>query len=383
MRVLQLIDSLAPAGAERSLVALAPHLLARGVDLHVAVLVEREGDLRPQLAEADVPVRSMASPGAGRRAWYARTARLVAQLRPDVVHTTVFEADLAGRLAAARHRVPCVSSLVNTAYGREESTGLRRSRVLLAQAADIATGRLVTRWHAVTRHVAEVMGRRLRIPADGIEVIPRGRDPEVLGRRTQERRRGTRERLGLADDVPVVLAVGRLERQKGLDVLLRALPPLLTERPTLRLLVAGRDGAASADLAALRESLGLTETVTFLGMRDDVADLMVAADVLAFPSRWEGAAGTLLEAMALELPVVTSDLPTLRETVDERIALLVPPQDTDRLTGALADVLDDRSPAADRATVARARFEADFTVAAAADRTVDLYRRVAATGRRR
>lgn len=379
MRVLQVIDSLAPSGAERSLASLAPHLAAEGVDLHVAYLVER-GGLRANLEEAGIPVHSLAGDGQDRRRWLAGTADLIRHLQPAVVHTTLFEADLAGRRAAARMRVPCVSSLVNTAYGRTETSrdGLRWHRVRAAQLADAVTARSVARFHAVTRHIATVMGRRLRIPARKIEVIPRGRDPELLGRRSAERRAAVRGGLGLAPDAPVVLAVGRQEQQKAFDVLLTALAAVRARVPAT-LLVAGREGRATPALQELVSELGLADAVTFLGRREDVPDLMAAADVLAFPSLWEGAAGTLLEAMALECPIVASRLPTVLETADESVAELVAPGNADDLARGLVSALSDRTLAERRTAAGRKRFEDEYTIQVSARRTAALYAQLAPT----
>jgi glycosyltransferase involved in cell wall biosynthesis len=377
VRVIQLVESLARAGAEQSLVAMAPWLVDEGIDLHVGYLIERDG-LRSELEAAGVPVHSLDAGVRSRRAYLRQTRELIARLGADVVHTTIFEADLAGRVAAAMARVPSVSSLVNTAYGRTESRGLPPVRVRAAQLADIGTATLVTRFHAVTPYVADVMSRRLLIPRRKIEVIPRGRDPERLGRRTPARRVAVRKGLGLDDRSPVLLAVGRLTAQKGIDVLLEALPAVATREPDVRVLVAGRDGGAGAQLAEQAARLGLDQRVDFLGVRDDVADLMAAADAFVLPSRWEGAAGTVLEAMALECPVVCSALPTLAETVDETTARLVRPQDPGALAAALGDVLADDRAASARARAARSRFVDRFTIRAAARSTADLYRRVAA-----
>lgn len=381
LRVLQLIDSLARAGAEQSLAALAPHLVREGIDVHVAYLIERDG-LRPDIEKAGIPVHSLAEGRPRRTDWRYRTVRLLDDLQPAVVHTTLFEADLAGRRAAARLGTPCVSSFVNTAYGRTESSrdGLSRLRVLGAQAADAFTARRVARFHAVTHHVATVMGRRLRIPPEKIDVIPRGRDGALLGRRSPERRRTVRHRLGISEETPLVLAVGRQEPQKGFDLLLRALPAVRHELPEVQVLVAGRAGRASESLAEIAMANDLSDTVHFLGMRDDVADLMAAADVLAFPSLWEGAAGTLQEAMALECPIVTSGLPTILETVDPSTAEVVAPGRSDELAYALINVLQDPVSAAGRALAARERFERDFTIEVSARRMADLYFRTAAAG---
>lgn len=378
LRVLQLIDSLARAGAEQSLTALAPHLVSEGIELHVAYLIERDG-LRPDLEKAGIPVHSLAGAGRDRRQWLARSVALVADLQPAVVHTTLFESDLAGRRAARRLHVPCISSFVNTAYGRTESSRdqVNRLRLRAAQLADAATALSVTRFHAVTQHVATVMGPRLLIPARKIEVIPRGRDAALLGRRTADRRAVARGRLGVDVEAPVILAIGRQEPQKGFDVLLRALPEVLRKIPEIRVFVAGREGRATELLGSLVTELRLTDAVTFLGQRDDVPDLLAASDVLAFPSLWEGAAGTLQEAMALECPIVTSELPTILETVDESIAGLVPPGDAAALARGLISALRNQQVSTRRVEVGRRRFEREFTIDVCAHRMADLYFRTA------
>jgi glycosyltransferase involved in cell wall biosynthesis len=379
LRVVQVIDSLdRPGGAEQSLAQLAPRLVDEGIDLHVAYLLERDG-FQEDLLKAGVGVHSLAGDTANRRYWRDRAVDLIRTLRPAVVHTTLFEADLAGRRAAARTRVPCISSLVNTAYGPTESRrdGLSKVRMRAAQAADIITARRVSRFHAITEHVATVMSRRLLIPRSKIDVIRRGRDPELLGRRSAARRGTARRRLELEPETPLILAVGRQEPQKGFDVLLEALLRVRSLFPTVRVIVAGREGRASPALARLMSIHELAGTVRFLGARDDVADLMAAADVLAFTSLWEGAAGTLLEAMALECPIVASRLPPILEALDESTAELVTPGDAEDLARGLASVLSNPDEAAGRVQRALARFDEEFTIEHSARRTADLYWRVA------
>jgi glycosyltransferase involved in cell wall biosynthesis len=372
MRVLQVIDSLASGGAETSLAEMAAPLVALGVDLHVAYLVDRT-DVADRLYLAGATLWPLTSAG-GRLGRVKAVRRLVMSIRPDVVHTTLFEADLAGRAGARLAGVPVVSSLVNEMYGqRQIDAGLNPIKLRLAHLLDWATSKLVISFHAISNDVAHSMGRRLRISADRITVIPRGRDLDRLGRWTEERRRAVRSAIGLSDETPVVLAVAREEPQKGLDTLLRAIALLARDGVEVRLLIAGRRGAASDELDQLTAELDIHPFVSRLGRRDDIADLMVGADALAFPSRWEGMGGTLIEALALECPIVCSDLPVLRETVRRpEFATFVPVDDAPQLAAALSLALSHRR---DREVGAAARLVAEhnYAVANVARSMISLY----------
>ena len=376
MRILYLIDSLGPGGAERSLAAMAPAYVRRGVQLDVAFLIDRPG-VHDDLEAAGARLFPLSGPG-GRAGWAWRAERLIATRRPDLVHTTLFEADVAGRIGASLARVPVVSSLVNVAYGDDHaaSPGMRRWKVQGAHLVDAATARRVVRFHANTRYVADVMASRLHVPRERLEVIPRGRDPERLGRRDPGRRARVRAALGVAEEASLLVAVARQEHQKGLDALLEALPGVLGRTRGVRLVVAGRDGNQTPLLRATVRRLGLEGTVAFLGPRDDVADLLGAADTVVIPSRWEGLSNVLIEAMALEAPVVASDLPTLEDAVtDGDTAILVPPADPVRLAAAIVATLADPAAARARAERARERFLERFTIDRVADQMLAFYDR--------
>ena len=372
MRVLYIIDSLAPAGAERSLVSMAPHYVKRGVDLDVAFVVQRDG-LEHELRTAGVAVHSLAGTG-GAVGAINRARALIGSSRPNLVHTTLFAANQIGRVAARLRRTPVVSSLVNTPFGAAQldDPHLRPWRTRSALAVDIATSRLVRRFHAVSEEVATTMSARLHVPRDRIDVVPRGRDSARLGERSPDRRRRARVALGIGDHTKVLLAVARHEYQKGLDVLVAAVDELCRDHGDLLLLVAGRSGAQTSELREQTARYGLEGSVRFLGTHDDVPALLCAADVFVFPSRWEGSPGAVIEAMALETPIVASDIPSVREVVaDARGARLVPVEDHRALARAIAQVLD--SP--DATDELRARFLSALTVEKSVDRMMAFYER--------
>jgi glycosyltransferase involved in cell wall biosynthesis len=375
LRVLYVIDSLQGGGAERSLAALAPRYAPHGAELEVAYLRPGSG-VQPELERAGIRVFDL-SGSRGRIGSVDRCVHLIRARRPELVHTTLFEADVAGRLAGTIARVPVVSSLVNVSYSPAQlkDPNLRPWKVRGAQLADALSARRVARFHAITNHVADEMGRRLRIPRSRIDIVPRGRDGAALGRRTRERRARARASLGVAPRTPLVLAAARHEYQKGLDVLLAALPAVLEAQPKARLFVAGREGNRTRELTAIVERLGLAESVTFLGFRRDVEDLLCAADVFVLPSRWEGLGSVLIEAMALRAPIVATDLGPVRETVGDRTARIVPVEAPAELASAIVATLGDAAARAEMADQGYARFEGHYTIDRVAEGMMAFYRR--------
>jgi glycosyltransferase involved in cell wall biosynthesis len=169
--------------------------------------------------------------------------------------------------------------------------------------------------------------------------------------------------------------------KKAPDTLVEAYAEVVGELPDAKLALAGRDGVQTSQLRAAVQRLGLGRAVRFLGARDDVPELLCGADLFVLPSRWEGLPGAVLEAMALEAPVVASDLPMVREAVTDGVtARLVPVDRPAALAAAILEVLADPDAAAARAARARADFLERFTVERAADGMVALYRRALSSG---
>ncbi len=381
MNVLYLITSLGSSGgSERGLVAMAAPLVARGIKLQVAYLREKTPSLAGQLAEAGIELVSLAG-GSGPPGRVQRATRLVRERRPDVLHTTLTEANLVGRAAGGLTGTPVVSTLVTVSYGPEQRSapGARPAQDRLVQVLDVASARRVARFHAVTRWVADVMAPRLRVARDRIDVVPRGRDPNLLGRRSLDRRTRVRRELGVGQETPLLLTAARHEHAKGLDVLVEAMPMLRAARPDVQLVVAGRSGESTFALETAIARLGVEGSVRFLGVRNDVPDLLCAADAYVLPSRWEGIAGVLLEAMAMEAPIVASDIPPVREVVGgERHAVLVAPTRPEALAAAIVATLDDAGGALERAARARRRFLEHFTIDRVADQMAAFYERTLA-----
>jgi UDP-glucose:(heptosyl)LPS alpha-1,3-glucosyltransferase len=151
--------------------------------------------------------------------------------------------------------------------------------------------------------------RHYRTPAERMHLLPPGVAPERRAPAdASARRKSARARLGLVDQQLALLFVGSGFATKGLDRAITALAHLCEQQPNVssRLLVAGQDKPRR--YAALARRLKVADRVEFLGGRDDVADLMLAADLLVHPARDEAAGVVLLEALAAGLPVVATDV---------------------------------------------------------------------------
>jgi glycosyltransferase involved in cell wall biosynthesis len=374
VRVLCVIDSLAPGGAEISLSAMAPLLTGSGIELHVAYLHERKG-LRQRFIDAGVPTYPL--PGPGIRLRLAQLRAMISNLHPDIVHTTLAESDLLGRLAGWLEHVPVVSSLVNVQYGPEHRSDPLASswKLLCWQLADIITAQSVRRFHAVGVDVADVMARRLAVRRRLIDVVPRGRDPDALGKPSEERRRRARQSLGV-DGSEVVLAVGRHAYQKGFDLLLEAFADVAAARPHVRLLIAGSEGPQTTAIKAQILRGGLGSQVHLLGHRDDIPELLSATDLFVLPSRREGSPGALIEAMAMALPCLASDIPAVREVAGVPPAVsLVEAGSASRLADEIARLLGHTKAARELGVQARNRFIDEYTLASAVVGIVNFYRR--------
>ncbi len=375
-----MIDALGVGGgAEHSLVAMLPLLAERGVESEVVCLIPREGGLQVRVQELGFRV-DVVPPGR----FPSRAAWLRSRLRAseaDLLHASLVSSCLLARVAGAGAGVPQVNSLVQTTYDRHLSSQaaipawkLRALAVVDGFTARHFVDRVHTLTAAVTAEATDVLG----IDPERIVEIPRGRSAAQLGECTPDRRGRVRQSLGLGDDVPVVLNVARQDQQKGQALLVRAFAEVLVEHPDAVLLIAGREGNASAQLRAEIHRTGVERSVRVLGHRADVPDLLAAADVFAFPSISEGFGGAVIEAMALDTPVVASDHPALTEVLGNgRYGVVTRRGDPASLAVGIAGVLDDPVRATELAHTGRARFAAVYELDRVVDRMVVLYRGVA------
>ncbi|MFE5025539.1 glycosyltransferase [Streptomyces sp. NPDC056656] len=325
--------------------------------MRISVACPPDGPLAGSLRRigCDVlPWEATRSPGPGIAREVRGLARLVAQARPTLVHAHSAKAGLVARLAV-RGRVPTVFQPHAWSF----------------EAVDGATARLALAWErrgarwasrvVCVSEAERATGERAGITARW-DVIPNGVDLTRFVPAPEPRE-------ATAD--PLVVCVGRICRQKGQDVLVRAWPLVQERFPRARLVLVG-DGP---DMPALRRQA--TASVRFVGA-DDPVPWYRQADLVVLPSRWEGMALAPLEAMACGRPVVVTDVDGARESLPAGLAsdCLVPPDDPAALARALTGLLRDPHRLGALGGLALQHARTHHDVRRTADAVADVYRQL-------
>jgi glycosyltransferase involved in cell wall biosynthesis len=278
--------------------------------------------------------------------------RLVQSRHIDIVHAHDYKTDV---LAWLLHRAEGVIPL-STAHGW---AGHSRRERLLYHRMDKQILRLFPKVITVSEDIRQELVRSGAKPGS-VQTVLNGID-HTRFHRDRSRETQIRQRLGIADDEVVIGAVGRLETEKRFDLLIDAFASLRVARPGLRLVIVG-EGSLRSALEAQLDRLGLSGVCCLLGQRSDIVDLHHAFNVFVQSSANEGAPNAVLEAMALETPVVATAVGGTAQLVREGIdGLLVPAGKTDALADAINRVVHDGQAATARVVSARHRVETELS----------------------
>lgn len=195
----------------------------------------------------------------------------------------------------------------------------------------------------------------------------------VVARQTRNERATVRSGLGLLAQDQALLTIARFTPQKGHSTLLDAVPEVLKSHPDARFIWVG-DGPEFNALSEAVVAAGLTHAVMLLGQRDDIGDLLQAADLFILPSLFEGLPLVLLEAMAAGLPVVASRIGGSREAIGDDHPFLAEPGDAAALANAITQALGDPDAASAAGQAGQRRFQSQFDAARMARQTAEIYR---------
>ncbi|MEO5679859.1 MAG: glycosyltransferase [Acidimicrobiales bacterium] len=346
---------------------------------HIVVTLGQRNELHDALERRGVAAFALGS--CFRREYPVGLARLVLLLRRehvDILQTHMFEPSILGLLAGRIARVPIVlvtrhHSDFTTVFDKPVHRWLDRQQALRADLVLAAS-------EAVRRSMIELE----HVPPERIVVHRYGYEFDTLRPQlTEVSRAALRRDLGVQGGDPLLAVIARLSSDKGLPYLFEALPRLREEWPGLRVVLAGT-GPLRAELEALVASAGLAGVVTFLGWRSDAHRIMEAADAVVHPTLHEAFCSVIIEAMALERPLVTTDVAAAPEQVDTgETGILVPARDPEALSRAIHRLLVDPEAAAAMGREARRRVVERFNFPKMMRLYEETYAQVAAPAWRR
>ena len=298
------------------------------------------------------------------RSIWSQLKGLAGTRRFDIIHGHDYKTNLlAWLLARASGAIP-----VATSHGW---TGQSNRERWVYYPLDRQVLRRLPRVVAVSSDIRNTLIRAGAHPSR-VTVLLNGIDPDAF-KRDPAKRDLIRRQMGFLPGDQVIGVVGRLERQKRMDLLLEALAALRPGWPKTRLVVVG-DGSLRDSLERQAARLGIGAICHFLGHRLDVTALHHAFDLFVQSSEYEGTPNAVLEAMAMETPIVATDVGGTRElAIPDVHALIVRPGDAGALRAAIATALADRKGAAERARAARQRVEHELSFAERTRQLEDIY----------
>lgn len=320
----------------------AATLAERGIRHHVVPSLTRSVDVRADLrAPFDL-------------------VRLFRSLQPDLVHTHNPKPGVYGRVAARAARVPAVVNTIHGLYALPEDAWTKRLLVygLERLAVTCSDAEFVQN----PEDIATL--RRLRVPAHKLHLLGNGIDlarfdPAGVSAASVATIRAS---VGAGPDDVLCGLVGRLVWEKGYQEVFAAVDALRRRIPNLRVMVAGPSDDAKADAVTKADvDRAAAAGIVFLGMRDDVEALYAAMDIYVLASYREGWPRSAMEAAAMGVPVVATDVRGCRQVVDdERSGLLVPVRDAVALAGAIERLARDRELRRSMGAAAKIKARVEF-----------------------
>ncbi|MEW6747633.1 MAG: glycosyltransferase [Planctomycetota bacterium] len=348
-------------GGEQQTLYLAEGLARRGHECHL--VLQPDSPLHEQASQAGLACHPIAMRGELDPIAIVHVARLLRRLAPHIVHMHTSHAHTLGTFASvlARRGRRIVSRRVDFSIYRHP---------LSLSGLKYRFG--IDRYIAVSHAVQQALVRD-GIPAESIDVVWSGIDPARLAVASGSRPRAD---WGIGPDTAIVGTVAHFGWHKGLEYLVRAAPLIARARPDVRIVLVG-DGELRPRIEAEREAQHAEATVHLAGFRRDAGDCLAAMDVFVMPSVMEGLCTSILDAFALERPVVACAVGGIPEIVrDGMTGLLVPPRDPEALAAAVLALLAEPERARALAANAKRLVHESFSVDSMVEGNLAVYQKV-------
>lgn len=360
IHIFYFIHDLAPFGAQRAVLYTVKYLDRKRFRVTVCSFLGEE-TLAPEFVKYGAEVVFLRAKRFFDPFAWAKFIFSLFRSHPDIIYTTLSELCFPARLASLFLRGIRVVHCFQNPLSCESRHWQFLNRITLGICDAVAFS---------SKGIVEEIALKAPSLKDRFSVIQNGVELDVL---SAEDGAKLREELCIRADEKNICCVGRLEKQKGQDILIDAVAMLIREKIKIRLILVG-DGEMNRKLHDRVRHFGLEEKVLFLGRRYDIARILSASDIYAAPSRWESFNIALGEAMLSGKPCVATEIPGHADIlIDGVTGLSVPADDAAALASGIAQLLDQPEEAQRMASAAKERMQAEFTSEIMAKKYEKLY----------
>ncbi|EOZ1713855.1 glycosyltransferase [Yersinia enterocolitica] len=323
MNLLYVITGLGMGGAEKQTVLIANKMYEAG---HSVMIISLTGEtlVRPNNGVKLNELKLDKTPFSLFKGLF-KVKKIIKKFKPDIVHSHMFHANLFARVLRIFTKIP---TLICTAHNTNEGSSLR----MLAYKY---TDKLASLSTNVSQDAVDSFIRKGASSAGRMIVVSNGIDTSQFDFSVDDRN-VKRSELGIFDDTPMLLSVGRLTEAKDYPNLLTAFSLLIKDNSfqhSPRLFIVGT-GHLDGYLKNMSKEFGIDKYVTFLGQRDDIRQLMCAADIFVLSSEWEGFPLVITEAMACKKVIVATNAGGITEALGD-CGSIVPIKDPNSLSQAI------------------------------------------------
>jgi len=364
-RILRIIPSLEMGGVERTLTSILPRLDKRQYKVYLCCLFKRD-KLADTIESLGIPIikfrmRARLDFDGKYIAGILRLTRLMKKMQIDIVHTHLYRANLAGRIAAKLAGIPVIiANEHNIDSWKKFSQRLN----------DRALAKITNKIIAVSDAVKDFYVKKIGISEDKIITIYNGVDISKF--QTYVNTNKQKEEFGIKPDEKIITIIGRLHQQKGHLYFLKAAQIIREKNPKVKFLIVG-DGPLEEQLRSMSEDLGISKNVVFTGLREDIPQILAMSDISVLASLREGFSITVLESMAAGKPVVVTDVGGNSEVVEHgKTGFIIPAQSPEDLALYSLNLINNQELAKKMGQEAEKRV-LNFSIDRMVEKTENLY----------
>ena len=370
IKILFVIDGLNTGGAEKLLVNTL-RALDKKMFSPTLFIKQSDGKYEKEILAMGIPYFKLHSTRFCDFVAIVKLIRYIKNVKVDIVHTNMFGSDIIGRIAGRIANVPLIFSTYLNVYSWKKSRNLK---IRIKTWIDKVTAKyFCDKLIAVSEDVRDFHIETLKLNKNKFSVLVPGINLNEFQLTDNFSLNKKKLELGIDINSFVVVVVGVLSEQKGHKYLIEAAPSILIKYPDIRFLIIG-PGPLRQELEQMTKNKGVSNEFIFTGFSENLVDLLAISNVFISCSLWEGLPQTVIEAMAMNKPVIATKVGGLPELIqDGKSGILIPPSDPSAIVDSIISIRENKKIAQNLSTEGRKVVEEYFSVKVMVNKLQELY----------